>query len=184
LTFEVADGEELPFADGSFDAVCSNFVIPHLGRHDRVVGELVRVLGVDGRLAMTTWDTPDRMRLLGVFLDAFADAKAETPAEIPLGPPFFQFADDHKFADLLVKNGLVDVAVDTISFVHQVESAGQLWAGILDGTVRTSAFILGQSRPTQQRIRSAFDRLVQEYAQGDGLALPVSVKLASGRRAS
>jgi hypothetical protein len=42
-----------------------------------------------------------------VFLDAFAEAKAEPPKEIPLGPPFFLFADDEKFVELISSNGLL-----------------------------------------------------------------------------
>jgi hypothetical protein len=35
----------------------------------------------------------------------------------------------------------------------------------------------------QARIRAAFDRLVRPYGTNGGLDLPVSVKLASGRKA-
>jgi hypothetical protein len=34
----------------------------------------------------------------------------------------------------------------------------------------------------QARIRAAFDRLVRPYATNAGLEIPVSVKLASGRK--
>jgi ubiquinone/menaquinone biosynthesis C-methylase UbiE len=89
LEFREADAEALPFQDSSFDAAVSNFLVPHLGRHARVVSELVRVLRNDGRLSLTTWDFPERMRLLGVFLDALAGAGAAAPDDIPVGPPFF-----------------------------------------------------------------------------------------------
>ncbi len=59
-----------------------------------------------------------------------------------------------------------------------------LWDGVLDGTVRTSALVKGQPIDVQRRIRATFDRLAAEYAVGDGLELPVSVKVATGRRAA
>jgi hypothetical protein len=34
----------------------------------------------------------------------------------------------------------------------------------------------------QRKIRTAFDRIVQEYQVGDRLEIPVSVKLASGQK--
>ena len=80
LDVRQADAEALPFRDADFDAAVSNFVVPHLGRHDRAVAELVRVLRPGGCLALTTWDTPDRARLQGVFLEAFAAVGAATPA--------------------------------------------------------------------------------------------------------
>lgn len=177
-----ADAETLPFADADFDAAVSNFVVPHLGRHDRAVAELVRTLRPGGCLALTTWDTPDRTRLLGVFLEAFAAAGAGTPAELPAGPPFFRYADDGLFTELLENAGLIDVQVRTVAFDHEVASPDELWDGMLGGTVRTSALFLAQPDEVQARARAAFDRRIEDYRRGDHLELPISVKLAAGRK--
>jgi ubiquinone/menaquinone biosynthesis C-methylase UbiE len=177
-----ADAEALPFEDASFDAVVSNFVVPPLGRPERAVRELDRVLDDGGTLALTTWDVPERMRLLGVFLDAFAEAGATPPDDLPVGPPFFRFADDAQFAALLDGSALNDIEVSTIAFGHAASSADELWSGLLNGTVRTSALFFAQPDPARQRIRAAFDRLILGHRRADQLELPVSVKLASGRR--
>ena len=42
--------------------------------------------------------------------------------------------------------------------------------------------ILGQSDVMQSQIRAAFDEVAQEYDTGTGLEVPVSVRLASGRK--
>lgn len=183
LDFRIADAEDLPFAHSSFDAVVSNFVVPHLGRHEHVINELTRVLANGGTLALTTWDRPEHMRLLGIFLDAFAEAGATPPNDIPVGPPFFRFADDEEFSALLVNSGLTGVEVETIAFTEHVSTADELWDGMLSGTVRTSAFYLRQPEAMQQRIRAAFHKLVLEYQRGDQFELPVSAKLAHGRKA-
>ena len=182
IDFRHADAEALPFDEGSFDAVVSNFVVPHLGRPERVVGELAHVLRNGGKLALTTWDLPERMRLLGVFLEAFTDAGATPPDDLPIGPPFFRFANDDQFAALLEGSGLTTVAVRTIGFSHHVSSGDDLWNGMLTGTVRTSAFFVRQPDRTRRKIRAAFDRRVFEYQRGDHLELPVSVKLANGHK--
>jgi SAM-dependent methyltransferase len=180
VEFRVAQAEALPFEDDAFDAVVGNFVVSHLSRPERAVSELVRVLHGGGRVALTTWDQPDRMRLLGVFLDAFAEVGATPPPDIPAGPAFFQFADDEKFASLLAGCGLSGVEVTTVAFDHRVESGAQLWQGMLGGTVRTSAFFLGQPQQTREKIRVAFDGLVLDYRRGEWYEVPISVKLASG----
>jgi hypothetical protein len=54
--------------------------------------------------------------------------------------------------------------------------------GLLGGTVRMSALVVGQPEETQRRIREAFDRRMEEVRERDGFVLPVSVKLASGRK--
>jgi SAM-dependent methyltransferase len=182
LEFRVGDAEDLPFADASFDAVVGNFVLLHLGRPERAASEAARVLAPGGRAALTVWDVPERMRVLGVVLDALGEAGAVTPADIPVGPPFFRFADDRQFASLLRDQGLEDVEVRTIAFVHPVASLDELWTGVLTGAVRTSALILRQPEDVQLRIRAALEQTVRPYAVGGILELPVGVKLASGRR--
>ena len=160
----------------------ANFLILHLGRPEQAMAEFVRVLRPGGRLALTAWDLPDQARFLGVFLDAVAEAGATPPEGLPAGPDFFRFSVDAEFDALLRDHGLEDREVRRIAFTHRVASADELWDGLLGGTVRTSALILRQPEETQQRIRAAFERLVQPYQGGDGLELPVSVKLAAGRK--
>jgi ubiquinone/menaquinone biosynthesis C-methylase UbiE len=177
------DAEALPFGDGEFDAVVANFGILHLGRPERAAAEFARVTRPRGRVAATVWDAPARMRLIGVFLDAMAATGATPPPDLPVGPPFFRFSDDAEFAALLAGAGLDDIAVRTVAFDHTMASADALWDGLLAGTVRTSATVLGQPPEVRLAIREAFDDLVAGYADLAGaLHLPVSVKLAAGRR--
>jgi SAM-dependent methyltransferase len=182
LDLRQADAHELPFDDASFDAVVGNFLILHLGRPEQAVAEFVRVLRPRGRLALTAWDLPERARFLGVFLDAVAEAGATAPEDLPTGPDFFRFSVDEEFDALLRDHGLDDRTVSRIAFTHRVASADELWDGLLGGTVRTSALIMRQPEETRRRIRDAFDRLVGPYQRRDVLELPVSAKLAAGRK--
>jgi SAM-dependent methyltransferase len=184
LDFRVANAEALPFPDDSFDAVVGNFVLLHLARPELAAAEFSRVLVPGGGLALTVWDSPERARLFGVFLDAVAEAQADPPEEVPAGPPFFRFSDEQEFARLLDNQRLEDVKVETITFSHQVSSPDELWSGLLAGTVRTSALIQRQPDEVQEQIRAAFDRVVQRHRVGDLLAVPVAVKLASAKKAA
>ena len=182
LDLREADVEELPFDDATFDAVVGNFMVLHLGRPERATTEFVRVLRPGGRLALTAWDLPEYARLLGVILDAVAEAGASPPEDLPTGPDFFRFSVDEEFDALLGERGLEERAVTRIAFEHRVTSAAEVWNGLLGGTLRISALILGQPEDTQRRIHDAFIRRVSTYQRGDFLELPVSVKLASGRK--
>jgi hypothetical protein len=42
--------------------------------------------------------------------------------------------------------------------------------------------VMAQPEDTRRRIREAFDRRLADYRTADGFELPVSVKLASGRK--
>jgi SAM-dependent methyltransferase len=182
IDFRQADAERLPFADSSFDAVLGNFLILHVGRPEQVAAELARVLRPSRMLALSTWDLPERARLLGVLVDAVAEVGVEPPADVPSGPPFFRFADEGEFARLLGDAGLGDVDVRTVAFTHRFAGGDELWNGLIGGTVRTRALVLAQPEDVQAQIRAAFDRLVRPYVTNGGLELPVSVKLASGRK--
>jgi SAM-dependent methyltransferase len=182
LDFRVANAESLPFPDDSFDAVVGNFAMLHIARPERAAAEFFRVLVPGGRLALTVWDTPERARLFGTFLDAVAEAGVDPPEEIPIGPPFFRFSDEQEFARLLDDQRLESIKVETITFSYEVSSPDELWLGLLAGTVRTSALIQRQPDEVQERIRAAFDRVVQRHRVGDRLAVPVAVKLASATK--
>lgn len=182
VEFRRGDAHALPFPDGSFDAAVGNFVVLHLGRPEQAAAELLRVLVPGGRAALSAWDAPERGRLPGLFAEAVAAVGAPPPAGVPDGPPFFRFSDDAEFTALLTGAGFTDVSVATHSFVHRVPSPDGLWHGVLEGTVRTRATVLGQPEEVRTRVRAEFDRLVAPYADGDGYAVPVAVKVASGAK--
>ena len=55
IDFREADAEELPFADGEFDAVLSQFAHMFAPRPEAAVREMLRVLKPSGTLAFSTW---------------------------------------------------------------------------------------------------------------------------------
>lgn len=184
VTFRTGDAHALPLDDASFDVVVANFLIPHLADHEQAVQEFVRVLRPDGRLALSTWDRPERVPLLGAFIDAIRLTGAEPPADVPPDPDFFRYADGQELAGLLRQAGLRDVTVDRVEFTHALGSADELWEGVIGGSVRTAALVRGQPPDVQERIRKAFDHLVARYRVEAGLQLPVSVRIGAATRPS
>jgi len=72
VTFEVADAEELPFADRSFDVVLSTFGAMFTPDHVRPAREMLRVTRPGGRIGLANW-TPDGFighlfRVVGTYL--------------------------------------------------------------------------------------------------------------------
>jgi SAM-dependent methyltransferase len=182
VEFLRGDACDLPFADGSFDAVVAAFLLLHLGRPERAVVEALRVVVPGGRVAFTVWDVPSRGRWLGVLLDALADVGADPPAEIPAGPPIFRFADESEFAALLRAGGFSEVSVDTLELSLRLESADELWHGLMAGTVRVGPLVAAQSQVVQDQVYERFVQLLGDYRVDDGFDVPVAVKLATGRR--
>ncbi|HVN44542.1 MAG TPA: class I SAM-dependent methyltransferase [Steroidobacteraceae bacterium] len=58
ISFEVADAENLPFADGAFDVVLSTFGAMFTPEHQRAAQELLRVTRSGGRVGLANW-TPE-----------------------------------------------------------------------------------------------------------------------------
>ena len=181
VDFRQADAENLPLADRSFDCVVSNFGLGHFPRPECALSEFVRVLTPGGAVAVSWWDVPARHRVMGIFFDAMNEAGATPPPDLPTGPPMFRFSDDQELSGALRSAGLAEVTVRTFSFIHPLASPEELWNGMLGGTVRTSIGIRRQPKEVQDRIRTAFERLVQAYAGHGCIKVPVAFKIGSGR---
>ena len=161
----------------------AGFVVNHLPRPERALAEFARVVRPGGRVAVTVWDRPGRMRLLGVLGEAVQGTEGVRDAGLPSGGPDpFRFADDAALAALLSGAGLAEAEVRSIAFEQEVADTDELWEGMLAGSVRTAAVIERQPESVRRRIRAALERAVAPYRSETGIALPVSVKLASGRR--
>lgn len=72
VSFRVADAEDLPFADGSFDVALSTFGVMFTPDHARAARELVRVVRPGGRVGLASW-TPEGFiarlfRIVGAYV--------------------------------------------------------------------------------------------------------------------
>ena len=182
--FVQASATRLPFADGSFDAAVGNIVIQHIGEPERAALELARVLVSGGRVALSTWDAPERSPFFAAILGAVDDADVPPPTGIPAGPSFFQFADDVVFAALLQNAGFAEVQIDAISLELPLDSAEDLVAGLVEGTVRTGALLRAANEAQGALIRESLEVRLEPWRRGASYAVPASVKIASGRKPS
>ena len=182
LEFRWSDAEELPFKDGSFDAVVGGFILNHLPHPERAMAEAARVLAPGGAVAFSVWDRPERNRLNGVFRDAMADVGVPSLAEIEHGPDPTRFSDDPEFVALLEGAGLREATVETISLTLTVPDADTLWDGFMGSSVRMRAQVDAQPQDARRRIREAFEHRVEAHRHPAGLEIPVVVKLASARK--
>lgn len=72
VDFRVADAEDLPFADGSFDVALSTFGAMFTPDHTRTAHEMLRVLRDGGRIGLANW-TPEGFigqlfRIVGAYV--------------------------------------------------------------------------------------------------------------------
>jgi ubiquinone/menaquinone biosynthesis C-methylase UbiE len=183
-TFVQASVTDLPFADESFDAAVGNTVIQHVGAPTIAAGELARVLAPGGRVALSTWDAPERSPFFAALLGALADAEVPQPSEVPPGPSFFQFADAAAFRALLAEAGFVDVEVDAISIDIPLRSTDEVITALADGTVRVGALVRAAKDSQRLRIRESLEARLEEWQHQNLYVVPASITIASGRKRS
>ena len=80
VSFRVADAENLPFADASFDVVLSTYGVMFTPDHTRAANEMLRVVRPGGRIGMANW-TPggfigQLFKLIGAHLPPPAGVKS------------------------------------------------------------------------------------------------------------
>ncbi|MEM8795008.1 MAG: class I SAM-dependent methyltransferase [Pseudomonadota bacterium] len=55
VTFQVADAEDMPFADGAFDAATSTYGVMFTPNQEKAASELLRVVRRGGKIALANW---------------------------------------------------------------------------------------------------------------------------------
>jgi len=80
VTYRVADAEQLPFPDGSFDAVVSTYGVMFTPNHARSASEMMRVVRPGGRIGLASW-TPEGFigklfKVVGSFVPPPAGVKS------------------------------------------------------------------------------------------------------------
>src|SRR5262245_2409347 len=81
MTFQVADAENLPFADATFDVVLSTFGVMFAPNQPRAAKELLRVAKPGGKIGLANW-TPD-----GFIGDLFKVVRQFVPPPAGLQSP-------------------------------------------------------------------------------------------------
>lgn len=89
VPFREASAEQLPFPDGSFDAVTCAFGVGHFPEPERVLAEMARVLAPGGVAALAWWDGFARNCINGIFHETIdLDQFHLTPRSAPrVRPP-------------------------------------------------------------------------------------------------
>ncbi len=155
VTFQPADAQDLPFAEGSFDLVLCQFGVMFFPDKVRANGEAWRVLRSGGQYLLVSFD---RLELNPVPKAAEQAVAALFPDDPPLymerGP--FSYADPASIEHDLRAAGFTDVEVETVALSSRV-SARDAAQGIVLGTPFRSEI--------ERRDPSALDRAVNAVTE-------------------
>lgn len=180
ITVTEGDAEDLPYRDGAFDAVVSNFGVHHVPRPAVALAQAHRVLARGGRVAFTVWAEPAENVAWRLVFDAIARHGDRSAAKTP--PPGGSFNRIDDCLNALTRAGFADASAAVVRAEWPLADAQALIAALSAGTVRMAALIAAQEPAALPAIVADIARSAGRYAQGEQLAVPIAAILARGRK--
>ena len=165
ITFQVADAENLPFADASFDVALSTFGVMFAPDQERAAAELLRVVKPGGRIGLANW-TPT-----GFVGELLKVVTALVPPPAGVRSPL-QWGTETRLVELFGPQAR-DIRVERRHHVFRYRSAAH-WIEEFRayyGPTNRAFATLDESR--QQELREALMALLIKHDRGGGKALVV-----------
>ncbi len=126
----VAPAEELPWPDGSFDAVLSQLVVSFLADADSALREMRRIVRRGGLIAGCSWDYGGGMQMLRTFWDSACALDPTAPDEGRV----MVYTDQSSLQQLWQRTGLSEVEVAPLVVRVEYADFADYWQPFLTGT--------------------------------------------------
>ncbi|ATF18851.1 class I SAM-dependent methyltransferase [Phaeobacter gallaeciensis] len=170
IQFSLADVENLPAPDGSFDAVLSNIVLFHVTDPARAMSEARRVLVPGGRFVFSQWLGPDRSecyRLLFDVLSRHADMSRADPA-----PNAYVLSDKAQVTEMMEQAGFTDIRADVVQNVLHAPGPS-FFDFFMRFGVRVPLILERQEPAIRTAIRQEIDDATAPYLKGETYKIPM-----------
>jgi SAM-dependent methyltransferase len=178
ITFERADAQVHPFATEGFDVVISRMGAMFFGRPDAAFANLRHSLTPGGRLALLTWQSPDRQEWRNAFSRALTGQEPPTPAAGDPGP--FSLSDPSRVRALLGAAGFTDISLvpvaETTTYGRTVEEAHSFLLGLLGWMLH------GQDEQRRSTSVDALHRVLVEHETAAGIRFASAAWLITAQR--
>lgn len=150
-TFQVGDAQNLPVADGSFDATVAGLVINFIPDQAKAVREMKRATRPGGTVAAYVWDYAGEMQMMRRFWDA---AVALDASAIPLDEGRrFPVCDPEPLASLFRHAGLDEVVVQSIDAPTIFKDFDDYWTPFLGGQAPAPGYCMSLSEDRRAALR-------------------------------
>ena len=160
IGFAAAEAIDLPFRDGTFDAVTGNFVLSHFRRYQTALFDMIRVLKPGGCIALTSWsDVKDDLQATwGELVDTVVPREMLEPVWAAAAPWHEKFTDRQAVEQAFIDAGLRHVRTEKRQFQFQYTQADYLAGQEIWATGRFVKEMVGDDGWTafQARARATF----------------------------
>ncbi|MEX2196555.1 MAG: methyltransferase domain-containing protein [Thermoleophilaceae bacterium] len=178
----VLDAERMELPDGTFDAVICRFGYMLMADPPAALAETRRVLAPGGRVALAVWAEADANPWIGSFMRPIME-HFDAPPPAPGAPGIFSLADADRLTGMLRDAGFDDVHSERLEAVERHASADAWWAFTYEMTAPLRGLLDSMGDEDREAVRARAYEAAAAFADGDTLALPSAVRVASARRA-
>jgi ubiquinone/menaquinone biosynthesis C-methylase UbiE len=173
-----ADGQALPFADRSFDAVICHLGLQFFPDPSRGLSEFCRVLRPGRSLGLCVISSPERAPMWGVLADAVGRRRPELWKTLHLS---FELADPQKLEGLLLRTGFRNVRVQPETREDRFESFADYWRPIEAGVGSIPQAYLMLSETERHAVRDEVRFRLSPFESRAELRMSVEMLIGRGR---
>jgi SAM-dependent methyltransferase len=177
LTIEcrVGDAENLPFADGSFDAVVSTCGVMFASRPEAAAKEIARVTRGGGRVALTTWLPDSNLFKMFVVMKPYM-----APPPNPAPPSPFEWGKPERVRELL--GSAFDLRCERGTSYYREPSGEAAWNTFVTGYGPTKSLAASLDDRRRAELRRDFVAFHDNFRTELGICVPREYLLTVGVR--
>jgi ubiquinone/menaquinone biosynthesis C-methylase UbiE len=182
IQFKQCSGDDLPFADGTFDVAVGRLSAMFFVNPIVALREALRVIRNDGYLSFAVWGPKEANPFFWTVTD-MVDRFVESPKEDPDAPDAFRFAIPGKLAGILEKAGAENVVERLLNFQIQekilFEQFWQLRTEMSESLREKMAGLTPAQLPT---VKQAAADATQRYFVNGQMSFPAEALIVGGRK--
>ncbi len=177
------DAGALPFENGEFDAVVSQFGLMFFPDPVQAVREMLRCVRPGGRIAVAVWEALDRSEAYPITVELFRNRAGEAAADALRAP--FVLGDTDELRALFDEAGASSIAIETQHGTARFPSVRSMVEADLRGWLPVMGVTLDE--PLIEQILTEAEDLLAEFVTAEGTMVfdaPAHVVSASPIRSS
>ena len=169
--FRTLDAERMDLDDRSVDGVLCRWGYMLMADPEAALGETRRVLGENGRLALSVWGDPEQNPWASIPARALLELTGAEPPD-PFAPGVFAMASEERTRDLLTDAGFEPERVETVEMAWSFESLADYWHYLTDVKGAIAMVVRSLPEADQAALSTEIERRLEPYADGEGYRLP------------